>query len=218
MYSFSGRVLSGMTPIVNRRDVVSVLVGALAFAAVTVAVTAALDSLIAFSLLVGLPVGFTVGIAAVLLTYAGLTYRHERRGGTPFVRTTRRLRAALAGTGLVAFVFAAAAALFALGDTGTGVVVLWYGTPAALVVGVVTTYLLTRPTTSTAARPTASGTLAGGATALVVGVVVTAALAAEIGLYLALLAGVALGLGAAAIAYRLVGARTRPFDQASRRA
>jgi hypothetical protein len=110
------------------RIVAALVVGVVGFLAVGLAVSVVLDPYVWPSLFVGLPVGFASGVAAAVLSYAGLTYLSERDSeGTISPATAERLWAAIAAVGgflLASIVTVVAATVLAL-PVATTMLTIW---------------------------------------------------------------------------------------------
>jgi peptidoglycan/LPS O-acetylase OafA/YrhL len=122
------------------RILAGLLIGVVAALVVAVGVTGALATTVGFSVLVGLPAGIVAGVTVGTATYALLWARDRTTEEGP--RRTGVVHAAVAALLALVAVIAAAALLFALADGTLGIVALWYGLPAAVVVAALAGYLL----------------------------------------------------------------------------
>ncbi len=123
----------------------SIVVGLVAFVAITVLVTEGLEPYVWPSLLVGLPAGVVAGVAAAVLTFLGANYSEERRTETGVSqRTAVRLRAALGA--IAGFVVGGGlgTAAFALWGGGLAGGTLFVGLPAGLLAAAVAGYVAAR--------------------------------------------------------------------------
>lgn len=123
----------------------SVLVGVVTFVVVGGGVTAMLAPYIWLSAMLGIPIGLAAGVAAIALTYMGLTYREEVvASGAASERTISRLKATGAGT--VAFVVAGGLTLTALWSQAIGLAaaILTGALPVGILTAVIVVYLVLR--------------------------------------------------------------------------
>ncbi|USZ72254.1 hypothetical protein [Natronosalvus halobius] len=123
---------------------VSVVVGIIGFLVIGIGVTEALDPYVWPSTMLGLPAGLTAGIALVLLTHLGVTYREEITAtGRSSERTVRRLRATIAG--IIGFVAGGGLAAVVLWTQAVGLATaMIFGLPVGIFVAVLAAVLVSR--------------------------------------------------------------------------
>ena len=124
------------------RIVVSLLLGAFAFAVTTVAVTAGFEPQIEFSLLIGLPMGVSAGLTALFAGYVLLWHRDRAALGAVSERAARLRLAALAAVAGFLVVTAVGVGLYALADASIGVGLLVAGLPVTVVLTAAVGYLV----------------------------------------------------------------------------